>query len=157
MGYVSIFVCMLLCGAILGIWCVLNRLGSNRGGTGNAFAKGLRVVSGHKLRRMNLVDLARLKSSDPDMVVFRLVDEKFLTEESSRLPGELDVTLPDLEEALPWIPRGNRITIYRPGGIDLFLERRLTAILRHHEAVVLSGKLIQMPENFEAMTGGVCN
>ncbi len=110
-----------------------------------------------QLHWINTEKLMQLISSDPDLLVFHLLDDNSTEDRSSRLPGELAVTLPQLEEALPWIPHGSKVAIYRLDGIDAVLARRITMILQNREALMLSGTLPHTKEKEEPMAGKICN
>jgi hypothetical protein len=162
MGLELVFLCIMVFSAIFGIRRALGKrrerqMGSTKGAAAHGAHRRPRIISGHKVRWTTAAELSSLMNSDPDMVALRLIDEESSTDRVNRLTGELDVTLSELEEALPWIPRDSRLTICRPGGIDADLERRLIMILRGREALLFSTPVVQMPEKLHAIAGELCS
>lgn len=162
MGLVSIFLCIFIFSTIVGIRRALSRRkdgrhSATRAVTIRATNKRPRRVAVHKLRWISATELLQLMSSDPDLAVFRMVDEGSRKDRSRLLPGELEITLPELEEALAWIPQGSMVIICRPDGFDSELERRLATILRGHEALLVSGTSEQPAGKFDEMAGEICN
>ena len=162
MVLVWILLCIFIFSAIIGIRRALSRRKDGRHGAARAVTiratnKRPRRVAANKLRWIGATELSQLMSSDPDLVVFRLVDEESRKDRSRLLPGELEITLPELEEALAWIPQGSMVIIWRPGGFDSELERRLATILNGHEALLVSGTPEQTAEEFDQMAGEICN
>lgn len=100
---------------------------------------GFGVSSGDRVRRIDAHGLPHLMSSDSDLTVYHLVTGGPLSHREENTQGKLMVTLPQLEEALPWIPEGERIVIYEPNGLDPASIQRLLAITRGHEVVLVSG------------------
>lgn len=114
-------------------------------------------VDRHQLHWIDTAKLLQLIGSDPDLLVFRLLDGNSTEDRLSWLPGELVVTLLQLEETLPWIPHGSKVAIYRLDGIDAALTRKLTTILRGREALMLSGTLPRTTVKVEQMAGKICS
>jgi hypothetical protein len=147
MGFISIFLCIGLVSAIVGI----RRLLRERKGIGkpvpmHATSKRKRRDSVHRVRWTNADELAEMSKLHPGLVVFRLVSEGFSRQRLNAVQAEHDVTLAQLEEAVPWIPRGDKLAIYLPGsGIDSSVEKRLRAILCDREALLLSEFMPPMP------------
>lgn len=109
-----------------------------------------------RLCRINAKELSQLIRTDPELTIFHLHDGSFSHIQSKRLRGELAVTLRELEETLPWIPRGSRIAIYHPGGVDPSLNRRLSAIMHGRQAFLLSGPLPSAAETFDQIADEIC-
>jgi hypothetical protein len=158
MVFEAIFLSIFLFSILVGLKRVLNR----RRGAGEAVAirtatRGKSRDSIRKIRWIGMEELVELMGSDPDMVLFRLVDEAYHRERSSGFPGELEVNHSQLEEAVPWIPPHSTLVIYRPAGIDPSEERRLASIVSGREALLLSGGLTpELAESFE-MAGTYAN
>jgi len=109
-----------------------------------------------RIRWVDANELARLVGSDPEMVIFHLVGDDSSETVANRLPGQVAVTLQELEQTLAWIPQGSRLAVYRPDGIGWTLGQRISQILGGREAILLSpashcaGKL-------KTMAGETCN
>jgi hypothetical protein len=100
-------------------------------------------IRGHRLNWIGAEELARMAASDPDLVVFCLIDGTRETRQTD-IVGQINATLPQLEETLPWFPAGSRIGIYRANGIDSALARKLAALTRGRETFVVSDSLREM-------------
>ncbi len=111
----------------------------------------------HKLHWVSAAELSRLITSDPDLVLFHLVDGEPSPVKNAHVPSQLAVSLQELEETLPWIPYTSRVAIYRNDGIDKALARKLSAVLHGREALLLSGIVPPIPENLHEMAGAQCN
>jgi hypothetical protein len=162
MGFVFVGICVLLICMLAVVRLALNKWKKGQEGTmklvaDHATHRHRRMTASNKVRWMSATEISKLMTSDPDLVVFRLIDDDSPMHRSNLLPNELSVTLPELEEALPWIQRASRLAIYRPGGIDPFLERRLAAILHGRNAILLSGKMEILPGRFDQIAGEVFN
>ncbi len=110
-----------------------------------------------RIRWIDAAELSRLIRSDSDLTVFHLIDFAPPAGLERPMHGELFVTLPQLEEALPWMPDGSRFAIYRPGGIDPALSKRLATMVRGRTALLVVGVLPSAAGNFEEMAGELCN
>jgi hypothetical protein len=94
-------------------------------------------ITGSRLRWIKADELVRLIDADPELVVFHLLDD--LAEAASkRFEAEIGVTLPQLEEALPWIPQGARFAVYRVGGIAPELAQRLFCRTQGRQVLLLA-------------------
>lgn len=113
-------------------------------------------VDGRRLRWISPRELAQMVATDPELVVFCLVEGPQASH-AEEIPGQVTVTLPQLEETLPWIPAGSRIALYRAGGIDAVLARRLAAMTRGRETYALSGSLRAMPLLADLTEFGPCD
>jgi hypothetical protein len=98
-----------------------------------------RTIGSH-LRWINAAELQRLVNADPELVVFHLLDS-LSNAEAKQFATEVEVTLPQLEEALPWMPRGTRFAVYRVTGIPPELVVRLAEITRGRQALLLEGSI----------------
>jgi hypothetical protein len=99
-----------------------------------------KLTSRHRLRWITTRKLKQMIASDPEMVVFCLADG-VSRELHGQIPGQVDVTLPQLEKALPWIPYKCRIAICSAGGVSKVLARKLVSIAHGREIFVVSGPL----------------
>jgi hypothetical protein len=90
---------------------------------------------------MNATEFSKLVNSEPDTVVFQLIDGTGPSTYSKLVWGEVAVTVEQFKDSLPWIPHGNRIVLYRPGGIDAAVARRICAIANGREVLLLSGNV----------------
>jgi hypothetical protein len=70
-------------------------------------------ITGSRLRWIKADELKRLIDADPELVVFHLFDDDPEKAGSKRFETEIGVTLPQLEEALVWMPGGTRFAVYR--------------------------------------------
>jgi hypothetical protein len=119
---------------------------------------------GDRLRRIAAADLPHAIVPSTDLTIFHLIEGR-----PPRNPiiwgcGDVFITLPELEEAIPWIPCGTRIAVYRSGGFDRALTRRLSAISRGREVLLVSGNIVDaaekfqpMAERFQPMAGEICS
>ncbi len=99
----------------------------------------LRNVARQRIHWIGATEFARLIRSEPDLVIFRLIDDRLPEDEHSKPPGVVAVTLEQLASTLPWIPSSSRIVIYRMGGISTPLAGRVAAILHGRDALFFSG------------------
>jgi hypothetical protein len=106
-------------------------------------------ITGSRLRWINADELERLIKGDPELVVFHLLDDDLAEDGSKRFETEVGVTLPQLEEALPWMPRGARFAVYRVGGIAPKLAQRLSGIAQGRQALLLAGRFSPASEQLE--------
>ena len=99
-------------------------------------------------------DFLKLIVYDHEAVVFRLLDGTGTNGRCGVTGAEVAVTMQQFKDTLPWIPTQSRIVIYRPGGIDAAIARRLTAIARGRDLNLLSGSLPRLVEDSVAAGGG---
>jgi hypothetical protein len=129
-------------------WAVIRAVGQKKCAGGNFGVTGRRRISqrigGNRLRWIDAVELKRLIDANPELVVFHLIDDDPSEARSKHFDSEVCVTLPQLEEALPWMPRGTRFAVYRLDGISPALAQRLAAITQGREALFLSGGFAQV-------------
>ena len=116
-----------------------------------------RRAAGGRFRWIDTAEFSRLRNSDPELTVFHLIDYSASDYPARPGCGEVFVTLPQLEEALPWIPRGSRFAIYRPEGIDSAFSKRLAAITRGRKVLLLVGDLPQTANGFDQIAGEPCD
>jgi hypothetical protein len=124
-------------------WAVIGTIRQRKSAGGNFGIAGRRRnsprITGGRLRWIDAAELKRLVAADPELVVFHLIDDDPSEARSKQFDSEVCVTLPQLEEALPWMPRGTRFAVYRLDGISTALAQRLAAITQGREALFLSG------------------
>ena len=106
-------------------------------------------VTGSRPRWIKADELKRLIDADPDLVVFHLLDDASAAAGSKRFETEIGITLPQLEEALPWMPRGTRFAVYRVDGIAPELAQRLSDMTRERQVLLLAGRFSQPSERFD--------
>jgi hypothetical protein len=68
-----------------------------------------------------------------------VIEDPLLDDEHDKPPSAVAVTLEQLAKAIPWIPSGTRIVIYRAEGIDTAFAREVAPILRGRDAMFFSG------------------
>jgi hypothetical protein len=95
-------------------------------------------VTGNWLRWIKADELKRLIDADPELVVFHLLDHDPSEAGSKRFETEIGVTLPQLEEALLWMPRGTRLAVYRVDGIEPELAQRLSGMTQGRQVLLLA-------------------
>lgn len=95
-------------------------------------------ITGSRLRWIKADELKRLIDADPELVVFHLLDLARAEVASKRFETEIGVTLPQLEEALPWMPRGTRFAVYRVNGIAPELAQRLSGMTQGRQVLLLA-------------------
>lgn len=107
---------------------------------------------------IDAAELRRLTAADPELVVFHLLDDDPAEFRARPFENEIPVTLPQLEEALPWMPTGKNFAIYQSDGITAELAKRLSAITRGRKALLLCGKISTVNATIDQrMVSGVCN
>jgi hypothetical protein len=99
----------------------------------------LRRVTRQRIRWIEAAEFAHLIHSDPDLVIFQVIEDPLLDDEHDKPPSAVAVTLEQLAKAIPWIPSGTRIVIYRAEGIDTAFAREVAPILRGRDAMFFSG------------------
>ncbi len=102
---------------------------------------------------LDAIELLKLTNSDPDTVVFRLMDGSGPIGNLRLVNGEQAVTLQEFKDTLPWIPPQSRIALYRVGGIDGAIARRIGAIAPGRELLLVSGRVPHLVED-EVSAGG---
>ena len=110
-----------------------------------------------RLHWADTAEISRLIASDPELVIFRLIEIASMRDQPQLHPGYLSVTLKELKETLPWIPHSSRIAIYRMGGIDSALVRRLSAVLQGRDVLLLKDPVPPMISGFQMVAGEPCN
>jgi hypothetical protein len=96
-------------------------------------------ITGSRLRWVKTDELKRLIDATPELVVFHLLDDP-AEAVSNRLETEIGVTLPQLEEAIRWMPLGARFAVYRVGGIAPELAQRLCGMTHGRQLLLLAGR-----------------
>jgi hypothetical protein len=94
-------------------------------------------ITRSRLQWIKADELERMIDADPELVVFHLLDDR-AEAAAKRFEAEIGVTLPQLEEALPWIPQGTRFAVYRVGGIAPKLAQRLSCRTQGHQVLLLA-------------------
>ncbi|MFZ0319433.1 MAG: hypothetical protein WAL56_09930 [Candidatus Sulfotelmatobacter sp.] len=113
--------------------------------------KASRSKAGHRLRRIAAADLPHALAPGAELTVFHLIENGAPNDPIVWGCSDVFVTLSQLEEAIPWIPCATGIAVYRPGGFDRALTRRLSAIVRGREALLVSGNIVDVAERFQPM------
>jgi len=98
-----------------------------------------RHVARQRIQWIDALEFAHLIRTDPDLVIFRLIDERSPEGEHTKPLGVVAVTMEQLANTIPWIPSGSRIVIYRMGGISASQAAKVTTVLRGREALFFSG------------------
>jgi hypothetical protein len=111
-------------------------------------------ITGSRLRWIKADELKRLIDADPDLVVFHLLDLEPAETASKRFETEIGVTLPQLEEALPWMPQGTRFAVYRVNGIAPELAERLSGIAQGRQVLLLAERFPPSSERFDGRLAG---
>jgi hypothetical protein len=104
---------------------------------------------------IDAAELRRLVAADPELVVFHLLDDDPSEFRTSPFENEIALTLPQLEEALPWMPRGKKFAIYQADGITPELAKRLSAITQGRKALLLCGKVSAVSATFDRIDYGI--
>jgi hypothetical protein len=102
-------------------------------------------------------EFSKLVNSEPDTVVFQLIDGTGPTRYSRLVGGEVAVTVEQFKDSLPWIPHRNRIVLYHPGGIDAAVARRICADTNGRQVLLLSGNLPGPLEDPVRVGGQLCS
>lgn len=95
---------------------------------------------------MEAARVLELVDSNPDIMVFRLIDEGDPRQGLTVFHGELSVTLREFENTVPWIPMGSRILVHRIGGIDPQHARSIAAGAHGRDVLVMKGLIPAMIE-----------
>jgi hypothetical protein len=124
-------------------WAVIRAVEQKKCPDGNFGVTGrrriLQRIARSRLHWIDAVELRRLIEADPELVIFHLIENDPWDARREQFDSEVCVTLPQLEEALPWMPRGTRFAVYQLDGISPALAQRLAAITQGREALFLSG------------------
>jgi hypothetical protein len=106
---------------------------------------------------VDATEFSKLINSEPDTVVFHLMDGTGTRTYFRLVRGEMAVTLQEFKDTLPWIPRRSRIALYRPGGIDAAIARQICAVADGREVLLLAGNLLGALEDPVRAGGQLCN
>jgi hypothetical protein len=119
------------------LWHLGHRGGAVRrfGGIGKRWLA--QRITGSRMRWIKADELERMIDADPELVVFHLLDDP-AEPASKRFKAEIEVTMPQLEEALPWIPQGTRFAVYRVGGIAPIIAQRLSCRTQGRQVLLLA-------------------
>lgn len=98
-------------------------------------------------------EFRKLITSDPEAVVFHLVDRIGLNDGCRLARQEVRGTLQQLRTMLAWIPTQSRIVVYRAYGIDSATARRLIAMAHGRELNLLS-ESIALPQVEGSVSAG---
>jgi hypothetical protein len=114
-------------------------------------------ITGSRLRWIRADELKRMIDAGPELVVFHLLDDP-AEAESKRFETEIGVTLPQLEEAMVWMPGGMRFAVYRVDGIAPGLAQRLSGMTQGRQMLLLAGRFSPASERFDGrLTGQTFN
>jgi hypothetical protein len=111
-------------------------------------------IMGSRLRWIKADELKRLINADPELVVFHLLDLEPAEAASKQFEIEICVTLPQLEEALPWMPRGTRFAVYRADGIAPKLAQRLSRMTQGCQVLLLAERFLPVSDRFDGRLAG---
>lgn len=109
-------------------------------------ASVLRIVPRHRVKWIAAAELSRLIREEADMVMFRLIDDPLLEDGQSDPTSAVAVTLEQLANAIPWVPSGSRVVIYRTEGIDTSYASEVAKVLRGREALFFAGNAQSLVE-----------
>jgi hypothetical protein len=99
-------------------------------------------------------ELKRPIDADPDLVLFHFLDDDPAEAESKGFETQIGVTLPQLDDALPWMPRGTRFAVYRVDGIAPELAQRLSGMIKDRQVLLLVGRFSAASERFDGRLEG---
>ncbi|MGA2050608.1 MAG: hypothetical protein ABSG96_23140 [Terracidiphilus sp.] len=110
-------------------------------------------ITGSRLRWIRADELKRMINADPELVVFHLLDDQ---EEAGSMEfgTEIGVTLPQLEEALVWMPESMRFAVYRVNGIAPELAQRLSGMTQGRQVLLLADRFSLATERFDGRMRG---
>jgi hypothetical protein len=111
-------------------------------------------ITGSRLRWIKADELKRLIDADSELVVFHLLDFEPAEAASKRFETEICVTLPQLEEALVWMPGGTRFAVFRVDGIAPGLAQRLSGMTQGGRMLLLAGRFSPASERFDGSLAG---
>jgi hypothetical protein len=119
---------------------------------------------GDRLRRIAAADLPHAIVPGADLTIFHLIEGRPPRNPMVWGCGDVFITLSELEEAIPWIPYATGIAVYRTGGFDRALTRKLSAVARGRDVLLVSGNIVDaskrfqpMAESFQPMAGEICS
>jgi hypothetical protein len=110
----------------------------------------------HHLQWISSAELSQMMSIKSGLVIFQLLTADSLKEMPRRLPGVAAVTLQQLQESLPWTPVGMKVVIYRTGGIDPALARKLSVITSCRETFLLLDSEPPTQKKSNQIVGATC-
>jgi hypothetical protein len=111
-------------------------------------------ITKNRLRWIKAEELKRLIDADPELAVFHLLDDDPAEAGSKRFETEIGVTLPQLEEALVWMPEGTRFAVYRVNGIAPELAEKLSGMTQGCQVLLLVGRFSLASERFDGRLAG---
>jgi hypothetical protein len=111
-------------------------------------------ITGGRLRWIEANELKGLIDADPELLVFHLLDDRPAGTGSKRFETEIGVTLPQLEEALPWMPRGTQVAVYREDGIAPELAQRISGMTQGRQVLLLAGRFSRPSKRFDGRLAG---
>jgi len=158
MNFAVFLLLMCVMCAILGIQRAISNRSEERSGVSKKrvaysivpYPAGVETSLFHTQR---IAELSRQISPEPDQVIVHLIDPGCPRNLTRWVPGELRLTLDELEERLRWIPPGSRLVIYRLGGIGSALTQQLGAMAPGRELLLLSGTVLHVTQKPERMVG----
>jgi hypothetical protein len=158
---ISLAVACLVCAPFCNVQARMNRY-YGLGGTSERMdqAGGSKLIwpkAGCGLLWITPSDLLQAMGSDAELFIFQLIDDEHSFDWNQWERGTVLVTLPQLEEAIPWVSQRNKIVIYRPFGIDSNISQRLSALARKREVFVVAQNIAAAPRRFDRMAGATCN
>jgi len=110
-------------------------------------------ITGSRLRWIRADELKRMINADPELVVFHLLDDQSEAG-SKRFETEIGVTLPQLEEALVWMPEGVWFAVYRVEGIAPELAQRLSGMTQGRQVLLLAERFSPVSGRFDGRVTG---
>jgi hypothetical protein len=110
-------------------------------------------ITGSRLRWIKADELKRMIDADPELVVFHLLDDQSEAG-SKRFETEIGVTLPQLEEALVWMPEGVWFAVYRVEGIAPELAQRLSGMTQGRQVLLLAERFSPVSGRFDGRVTG---
>lgn len=89
------------------------------------------------MRWISMAEFEQIHSSDPETLVFRLVDSAQSCEEATAQRGELAVTLDHVMDLIHWLPRQSRMVFYRTEGWTPQLVDQLRQVTQGRRILLL--------------------
>jgi hypothetical protein len=111
-------------------------------------------ITESRLQWIKADELKRLIDAEPELVVFHLLDDDPAEMESKRFKTEIGVTLPQLEEAMVWMPGGTRFAVYRVNGIARGLAQRLSGMTQGRQVLLLAERFSPASGRFDGRLAG---
>ncbi len=102
-------------------------------------------------------DLLLAMSADTELFIFQLIDDEQSFDWNQWERGTVLVTLPQLEEAIPWVSQRHSVVVYRPSGIDSNISQRLSSIARIREVFVVAQDIASASRRSQRLAGAICN